>query len=321
MIFAILFSMPTPRNYLGVVAASNGKIYAIGGNNGAFLGTVEEYDPAADTWTSRASMPTPRYSLGVAAANNGKICAIGGNYHGVSGIVEEYDPTADTWMSRASMPTARDSLGVATASNGKIYAIGGFDNGSWLGTVEEATLPYESEGNDFYNTQWLSPTRYRVSYDINSLIPRGTYSITVDNAIGTDGIAIAPNSAYTFTVDYAGGVVDTTPPPAPSLNIDICRNSTTSVAASWFASDPNSAITLYQYALGSSANGVDVINWTDTGSTSVTRTGLNLVAGQRYSFSVKARNAGGLWSPPTSNSFTAGIPCQKLYLPLVLKNY
>jgi hypothetical protein len=177
-------------------------------------------------------------------------------------------------------------------------------------------------GTDYLITdhaQWLAPARYRATYDITSLVPRGTYSITVDSAIGLDGIAITPNSAYTFTVDYAGGVVDTTPPPVPSLSVDICRNSTTSVAASWSASDPNSAITLYRYALGSSTNSIDVINWTDTGSTSVTRTGLNLVAGQRYYFSIKARNAGGLWSEATSRSFTAGVPCQKVYLPLVRK--
>lgn len=64
---------------------------------------------------------------------------------------------------------------------------------------------------------------------------------------------------------------------------------------------------------------VDTINWMDTSSTSVTRTGLNLVAGQRYYFSVKARNAGGLWSETTSRSFVAGVPCQHVYLPLVRK--
>src|SRR2546423_913856 len=75
-------SMPTPRGRLGVAAASNGKIYAIGGYNtdfGGFLSTVEEYDPATNTWATRASMPTARQHPGVAAASNGKIYAIGGN--------------------------------------------------------------------------------------------------------------------------------------------------------------------------------------------------------------------------------------------------
>ena len=54
--------MPTPRSGFGLAAASNGKLYAIGGNvsgGGELLpiGTVEEYDPATDHWRTRASMP------------------------------------------------------------------------------------------------------------------------------------------------------------------------------------------------------------------------------------------------------------------------
>jgi subtilisin family serine protease len=203
---------------------------------------------------------------------------------------------------------------------GDVYHIAGEANGTmWFASVGVDVL----HGGETYpvaeNPQWLSPTRYRATYDINTLVPRDIYTITVDNAVGLDGIVIAPNSSYTFTVDYAGGIADTTPPPAPSLSVDFCANSTTSVSAQWSASDPNSAITLYRYALGSAAGGIDVLNWIDTGNTSVTRTGLNLVAGQRYYFSVKARNAGGLWSVATSRSFTAGVPCRQVYLPLVRK--
>ncbi len=133
-------SMPTPRGGLGVAAASNGKLYAIGGyNNADDLATVEEYDPATDTWATRSNMPTPRSWLGVAAASNGKIYAIGGQNN--SGIifstVEEYDPATDTWTTRTDMPTPRSWLGVAAASNGKIYAIGGYNNDGFLATVEE----------------------------------------------------------------------------------------------------------------------------------------------------------------------------------------
>jgi len=101
--------MPTARYLLGVATASNGRIYAIGGYGDiTHLATVEEYDPATDTWVTRASMPTPRSGLGVAAASNGKIYAIGGiNSQGALTTVEEYDPVTDTWTTRASMPTAR----------------------------------------------------------------------------------------------------------------------------------------------------------------------------------------------------------------------
>jgi len=63
-----------------------------------------------------------------------------------------------------------------------------------------------------------------------------------------------------------------------------------------------------------------VINWTNTTDTSVTRDGLSLAQGQRYFFSVKARNEGGLWSESASNSFVAGVPCSKIFLPLVIRS-
>ncbi|MHC4434778.1 MAG: hypothetical protein ACYS14_07540 [Planctomycetota bacterium] len=69
--------MPTRRC---VVSSSvvDGKIYAIGGARGnPGIPTVEEYDPAMDTWTKKADMPMVN---GAAATSvvNGRIHAIGG---------------------------------------------------------------------------------------------------------------------------------------------------------------------------------------------------------------------------------------------------
>lgn len=62
-----------------MAAASNGRIYAIGGYGASGrVATVEEYDPAINTWRTRARMPTARNSRGVAVASNGKLYAIGG---------------------------------------------------------------------------------------------------------------------------------------------------------------------------------------------------------------------------------------------------
>ncbi len=76
-------SMPTARDALGVAAATNGKIYAVGGTGWpgggpVCYGTVEEYDPATDTWTTRASLPYCREYPGAVGASNGKLYVIGG---------------------------------------------------------------------------------------------------------------------------------------------------------------------------------------------------------------------------------------------------
>ena len=57
--------MPTARTALAACAV-DGKIYAIGGapRNQVVTATVEQYDPATDTWTTRASMRTPRAFFG-----------------------------------------------------------------------------------------------------------------------------------------------------------------------------------------------------------------------------------------------------------------
>lgn len=139
-------SMPTAREGL-TSAAVNGKIYAIGGgprnasNNVVPTGIVEEYDPATNTWATKASMPTAREGL-ISAVVNGKIYAIGGFNGTPLSTVEVYDPVVNTWSSLSSnysMPTPRNQF-ASEVINGIIYAIGGYGMTS-LSTVEAFTPP------------------------------------------------------------------------------------------------------------------------------------------------------------------------------------
>jgi N-acetylneuraminic acid mutarotase len=138
--------MPTPRATVSTSEA-NGKIYARGGSLGGSgsqwyvgLTTVEEYDPATDTWTRKASMPIGRTHFSTWEVN-GKIYVIGGINSAIGGNhiaqVDMYDPETDTWTRKADMPTARSGLSSA-AANGKIYALGGWiGNSTTVATVEE----------------------------------------------------------------------------------------------------------------------------------------------------------------------------------------
>ena len=140
--------MPTARSALGL-AASNGKLYAVGGFSNRSEGsvaTVEEYDPATDRWAIRAPMPTARLFLGLAAARNGKLYAVGGfnerrrRRRLILATLEEYDPATDTWTTKAAMPTARGRLGLASARNGKLYAMGGVNPTGGPGDAPFATV-------------------------------------------------------------------------------------------------------------------------------------------------------------------------------------
>lgn len=138
-------SMNKARAYLGV-AVVDGKIYAIGGDQGPLTGNAmnavgmthdttnvtEEYDPILDEWTLKSSMPTARARFGCAVYQN-KIYCIGGysstlstttNYFNLDAN-EVYDPVTDTWESKTPLPTPRHSP-ATNVVNGKIYVIGGY---------------------------------------------------------------------------------------------------------------------------------------------------------------------------------------------------
>jgi len=322
--------MPTARAELGLAAAPDGKLYAVGGSDyfmfSQGVATVEEYNPSANMWRARAPMPTGLYGLSTVTAPNGRLYAIGGTITTtIVAPVEEYNPLADSWVTREDMPTARSGLAAVAANNGQLYAIGGHSqNLGYLATVE-AYAPWEVN-TDFATVGWVTPDLYRVTYDFNALVPPSTYSLTVTGAYGVGSMEIAPHDTTAFTVAYAGAIADTTPPPAPSVTA--CAAETPdALSAEWSAKDPDSAITLYQYAIGTKSGGIEVVNWTNTTETSIDRSSLTLLAGQTYYISVKARNEGGLWSAPGSVGVVAGsggcvsnVTQWNIYLPLVLRN-
>ncbi len=103
--------------------------------------------------------------------------------------------------------------------------------------------------------------------------------------------------------------VDYTPPTNVSVvndgtgaDIDLTTNGT-QLSANWTpASDPNSDIAYYEYAIGTSPGATDVVPFTNNGnSTTFTHTGLSLTLGQTYYVTVRAYNNAGLLSNTTTS--------------------
>jgi len=126
-------SMPSSRLSFAVAACQN-RIYVIGGclnvpdyyDPDAGLSTNEVYDPATDTWETKASMPTARWDL-VAETVNGKIYVISGRTGGAKTSVkvnEVYDPNTDSWTNASSIPTPVSGPASAVVDN-RIFVIGG----------------------------------------------------------------------------------------------------------------------------------------------------------------------------------------------------
>ena len=181
-----------------------------------------------------------------------------------------------------------------------------------------ATQPY-TDHVVYENAQWLTDRIWRATYDITSLIPRGTYTVTVSGATGLDGMEIATDTRFSLVVNYAGQITDQTPPGAPWVLASGKQSDASYVEATWSASDPESSITGYRYAIGSAAGATDVVSWTTTSAKGVSRSGLGLIAGRQYWVAVQAQNTGGLWSASAYSSFTAGQALRQAYLPLVLR--
>ena len=139
------------------------------------------------------------------------------------------------------------------------------------------------------------------------------------------GLTLVAGQTYFFSVQAVNGagltgnatnsngqtvVVDSTPPsPPPNVRdgtgTDISTtSSTTQLSANWDASTDNeSSISGYQYAIGTTAGGTQIVNWTSLGNvTTVTKTGLSLVEGQTYFFSVQAVNGVGLTGNATNSN-------------------
>ena len=140
-----LAPMPTKRGAASAGVA-NGKIYVTGGANSLpgvtengihparphnVVPTVEEYDPATNSWKTVRSLLLPR-NHHVAVGVGDKVYVIGGRVGSafISGtsnnvdLVEMYDPAADLWLPRARMPTARSAIG-AGVYNDNILVAGG----------------------------------------------------------------------------------------------------------------------------------------------------------------------------------------------------
>lgn len=118
--------LPTPREHL-TAAVVNDRIYVISGRwTAGNVGAVEEYHPASNTWTRKASIPTPRSGI-TSGVIEGRIHVTAGERH-PSGITiashEVYDPATDTWAVLPPLPTGRHGLASGVV-NGRWYVIAG----------------------------------------------------------------------------------------------------------------------------------------------------------------------------------------------------
>lgn len=124
--------IPTAR-FGAATGVINGQLYVAGGCCATFgfpftrFNVLEVYDPATNTWATKAPMPHAVYGAATGVIN-GKLYVAGGQADPTNGNVisdlQIYDPATDAWTNGAPLP-----LPIAAANagviNGKLYMAGG----------------------------------------------------------------------------------------------------------------------------------------------------------------------------------------------------
>lgn len=162
-------------------------------------------------------------------------------------------------------------------------------------TTPTAVSPQTLTGTKVSDTSlWLNGAQ------IIPLNANTTWSYTASLVHGTNVLNLLTkdlngNASATITI---GITLDQTPPTMPVVTDDGAFTATfTQLHTTWTSSDPETGIQEYEYRIGTTPTGSELLAATSIGTaTSVTKTGLMLVQGRRYYLAVRAKNAVGLWS-------------------------
>lgn len=178
---------------------------------------------------------------------------------------------------------------------------------SWTDPSPYTTGEYISlrSGNAFYEVDKLTAYINRSSMESVTVGASGMMRYENQNALTPAG------NIQTIATDIANNMsaieqkminIDWTNPndvasinDGPAADIDTMYNNTF-IEANWTAaSDPNSDIARYWYAIGTTAGGTDIVNWTDNWFyDTLHHNGLNLAYGITYYVSVRPENSSGL---------------------------
>jgi spore germination protein YaaH len=121
------------------------------------------------------------------------------------------------------------------------------------------------------------------------------YAASISSLVKDSAYNLSALATQTLNVDWTKPIASSTINDGTTADIDTVYT-TTQLSANWTtATDPNSGIANYKYAIGTTPGAQNTVAWTNNNNnTSVTKTGLSLTVGQHYYFTIKAVDGAGL---------------------------
>lgn len=261
--------MPTPRRFLAA-AAVNGIIYAVGGDNGGVSpstieGTkLEAYDPASDTWTTKAPVPDGGRTILMAAAIDNVLYAIGGQSGFLRSSVFAYDTATDSWSNKAFIPQLLTQISplqyvngargesAAVALDGRVFLMGGYASGAPAspGGGAPAALPFVTVFTDnlIWNTSDPGVATIRNQTGTQTGQATGRHAGTTLVTARTGPLTCATQCATLTVTNVVANAPPTvtifgTPTGAPAVTISTGQNLSTTGSNGGSFRDPDSGQT------------------------------------------------------------------------------
>ncbi len=254
------------------------------GDNGTILKTTN----GGAEWVAQTSGTSARLN-GVYAVTATTAFAVGDN-----GTILRTTDGGTTWVPLSSNTTV--NLNAVFFRDVRVGWVVG-DGGLTLRTLDG--------GNTWtvIATTGTANLRGLAAVPVGSGAPRGVAFDAAGNLLEVNNVTerlriySPPDGVNEFTTKSVARFVPTAGSPAkpatPVVTAPASTSSATQLSASWTATG-----VAYRYAIGVTAEdqGEYIVPWTNTTSTSVTRTGLSLENGVTYFWYVQARSANNVWS-------------------------
>jgi Galactose oxidase, central domain len=141
----------------------NGTVLIAGGFNGAYLASVELYDPATGQFTPTGSLTTARHDHIAVLLQNGTVLSAGGVGEGWSFLAsaEIYTPATGRFTPTGSMMMPREAQTMTVLPDGRVLVAGGHQGRHAAITIYRSAELYDPATATFSATGNMSAKRHK----------------------------------------------------------------------------------------------------------------------------------------------------------------